>query len=158
MVGTRGLSRKQLAQPGLKSAHPSLNSVIVILGMHRSGTSLLAEVVNRWGAYGQEAAMIAGDTWNPRGYWEFAPLTRFNDEILGLFQSRWNVPPDDYAKPLLRALSQEPYFRGRALELLSSMRTAGRPWFWKDPRLSILLPFWKQLWGDAVYLVAVRDP
>jgi hypothetical protein len=31
-------------------------------------------------------------------------------------------------------------------------------WFWKDPRLCILLPFWKEIWGDVLYLIPVRDP
>jgi hypothetical protein len=34
----------------------------------------------------------------------------------------------------------------------------GRPWFWKDPRLAVLLPFWKQIWEDVAYIIAVRDP
>jgi hypothetical protein len=38
------------------------------------------------------------------------------------------------------------------------MKTDGRPWFWKDPRLSILLPFWKQIWGSVAYVVVIRDP
>jgi hypothetical protein len=142
----------------MQTASPGLSSAIIIFGMHRSGTSLLGELVNQWGGYGQETALTPGDAWNPRGYWEFAPLVRFNDEILGLFKSCWNVPPDDATKPLLAALAEDPYFRGRALDLLATMRGAGRPWFWKDPRLSILLPFWKQLWGNVLYLVPIRDP
>jgi hypothetical protein len=35
--------------------------------------------------------------------------------------------------------------------LLQEMQSAGRAWFWKDPRLSVLLPFWKQFWGPAIY-------
>jgi hypothetical protein len=31
-------------------------------------------------------------------------------------------------------------------------------WLWKDPRLCILLPFWKEIWEGIVYLVPIRDP
>jgi hypothetical protein len=34
----------------------------------------------------------------------------------------------------------------------------GGPWFWKDPALSHFLPFWKQIWDDAIYIITVRNP
>lgn len=131
---------------------------IIVLGMHRGGTSLAAELVVRWGAYGSEGALQAADASNPQGYWEYSQLVSFNDELLRAVDSRWNVPPGDSDKALLEALAQQSDFRGRAIQLLQEMQTEGRPWFWKDPRLSILTPFWKQLWGPVVYIVAIRDP
>jgi hypothetical protein len=38
------------------------------------------------------------------------------------------------------------------------MQAGNRLWFWKDPRLSMLLPFWKQLWNDVTYVIPVRNP
>jgi hypothetical protein len=131
---------------------------IVILGMHRSGTSLIAKLTARWGAYGNEAAMLGPDESNPEGHWEYAPLVYLNDELLRAVDSRWNVPPRDSHKELLRALGQESEFRTRAIRLMAEMRTEGRPWFWKDPRLSVLLPFWQEIWGSVVYVVVTRDP
>lgn len=43
-----------------------------------------------------------------------------------------------------------------AENLLAEMATAGRPWVWKDPALAFFLPFFTALWGDAVYVLAVR--
>src|SRR5712691_3680616 len=131
---------------------------IIILGMHRSGTSLSAKLIASWGAHGKEGAMLGADESNPEGHWEYAPLVSFNNELLRVVDSSWNVPPRDSHQELLAALAQESDFRSRAIQLLDEMRTEGRPWFWKDPRLSILLPFWKQLWGSVVYVVAIRDP
>ena len=34
----------------------------------------------------------------------------------------------------------------------------GGPWFWKDPALCHYLPFFKQIWGDAIYIITVRHP
>ena len=31
-------------------------------------------------------------------------------------------------------------------------------WFWKDPRLSLLLPFWQKFWSGVRYVVCIRDP
>ncbi len=136
----------------------SLNNGIVVLGMHRGGTSLVAQLVKLWGAYADLSALLQGDQFNPRGYWEPVPLVALNDELLEAVQSRWSVPPDSSAAPVLTAMGCQGSFRDRALELLAPLSEAKQPWFWKDPRLSVLLPFWKQLWGKVRYIVAVRDP
>src|SRR5262245_26715706 len=131
---------------------------MIVLGMHRGGTSLAAQLVSRWGAYGNESAMIGADHSNPSGHWELAPLVALNEELLAAIESNWTVPPRDRERELLEQLAEASEFRDRALDLIAAMRKGGRPWFWKDPRLSILLPFWKKLWGSAVYVVATRDP
>ena len=133
---------------------------IIILGMHRAGTSLLAHLVARWGgAAGAAGQLLAGDEWNPRGYWEHLPLTGFNDTLLESVDSAWNAPPADPAR--VKALAAEPRFRERARELIAGMENscaAGQPWFWKDPRLTALIPFWEEFWHDPVFVVPVRDP
>jgi len=131
---------------------------IIILGMHRGGTSLLAHLVQLWGAYADEESLIPGDAFNPQGYWEPAPLVALNDELLAEFKSQWSVPPGEDSGQALAAMARRGNFRTRALDLLATARAGQRPWFWKDPRLSILLPFWKELWGDVLYLVPVREP
>jgi hypothetical protein len=131
---------------------------IIVLGMHRSGTSLAAELVYRWGAYGSEEDLIQPSKWNPRGYWEYAPLVRFNDRLLHAVGSKWNVPPAEDSALLLSRLARRGSYRQEGLRLLDCMRSAGRTWFWKDPRLSILLPFWRHVWGKVAYVVVVRDP
>jgi hypothetical protein len=131
---------------------------IIVLGMHRSGTSLAAELVHRWGAYGSEGDLLQPSQWNPRGYWEYAPLVRFNDQLLQAVGSKWNVPPAEDCAPLLSRLARRGSYREEGLQLVERMRSARRTWFWKDPRLSILLPFWRHIWGKVAYVVVVRDP
>jgi len=145
--GFQGVRVSPVSQPG-----------IIVLGMHRSGTSVVAELLQRWGAYGKEEALIQGDIWNENGYWEYGPLVDFNEELLRAVSSSWHTPPADSDRPLLTALAQDAGYRGRALRLLEDMQAGGRPWFWKDPRLPVLLPFWKRVWGDVVFVVPVRDP
>jgi hypothetical protein len=101
---------------------------------------------------------MPGDAFNPRGYWEPMPLVRLNDELLAMVQSRWCVPPEADSGLSLAALASQEDFRKRALNLLTAADAKQGPWFWKDPRLSILLPFWKQLWGKVQYIVSVREP
>ena len=48
---------------------------IIVLGVERSGTSVVAEMLHRWGAYaGPFEKLHKADAHAPRGYWEFLPL------------------------------------------------------------------------------------
>ncbi|MGO9337249.1 MAG: sulfotransferase family protein [Terracidiphilus sp.] len=131
---------------------------IIILGMHRSGTSLTADVVRRWGASAGEQELLPPNRKNPRGYWELAALVSLNDDLLAAVNSGVFLPPSDKAHQTLVDLATSGPYRERALHLLHSMENHDRPWFWKDPRLAILLPFWKKLWGEAIFVIPIRDP
>ncbi len=130
---------------------------IVILGMHRSGTSLLAEVAHRWGAYAGEADdIMEGNEWNPRGYWEYWPLVRFNETLLDSLDASWIAPPASGEAAARKAALPE--MRDKAFRLIDEMEEGGRIWVWKDPRLTAVLPFWKEIWRDVVYIVPIRHP
>jgi hypothetical protein len=139
---------------------PAESTGIIVLGMHRSGTSMTSEMVCRWGAYPGEGERF--DTrvrkWNQHGQWEYLPLVGLNDDLLGALNSSWKVPPGFEANDRLVGFARSGLFRKRALRLLAKMKAGGSPWIWKDPRLCLLLPFWKQLWGRVIYLVPVRNP
>lgn len=137
-----------------------MNKGIVVLGMHRSGTSLVAELIHRWGAFGRASDCLPSDKWNARGYWELAALVDLNTRILGELGASWSFPPGEKLDSRLALLAQRPDFSEEALSLLSRMESqASSVWFWKDPRLSLLLPFWQQIWEDKVrYVICVRNP
>jgi hypothetical protein len=124
---------------------------------------VVAELVHRCGAYGgSEGQMLSADQWNEQGYWEYLPLIAFNDDLLASVDASWLVPPSFEDEGHLSALVSQPDFRERALGLIAAMESVnGTPtssWFWKDPRLGIVLPFWKEFWPGAIYLVLVRSP
>lgn len=132
---------------------------IIVLGMHRSGTSLITNIVRNWGTYlGPVERLIRPDRWNPLGYWEYKPMVDFNRELLRAVGASWFRPPREESLCALEALAGDPTYRAKALELICVMEAQPRPWVWKDPRLSILLPFWSRLWGRVLYIVAIRDP
>jgi hypothetical protein len=126
--------------------------------MHRSGTSLAAEIAYQWGAYADTSLFIETDGGNPRGYWEHQSLVKLNDDLLAAVHSSWKVPPTTDGRKRLAALAKQGPFRRRAQRLLSTMSPHGNVWLWKDPRLCVLLPFWEEIWESVVYLVPVRDP
>ena len=58
-------------------------TVVCVLGMHRSGTSLVARVLNVLGVdLGPEEHLMRPSSANPTGHWENKPITGINDEIL----------------------------------------------------------------------------
>jgi hypothetical protein len=132
---------------------------IVILGMHRSGTSLTANLVKQWGAYaGPEEELAAADKWNPYGYWENFPLIYLNMDLLNAVGARTYAPPSDSMREHLKHLSLAGSFRDRALKMVSKFSNGVAPWLWKDPRVSILLPFWKNIFAQITYVVVTRHP
>ena len=118
---------------------------IIVLGMHRSGTSLAAEIAYQWGAFIDTSLLIEPNDGNPRGYWEHRSLVKLNDDLLAAVHSSWKVPPTEEGRKRLARLAQKGSFRHRAHRLLAT-HTNEKVWLWKDPRLSILLPFWKEIW------------
>ena len=113
-------------------------------------------MVHRWGAYaGPSDELREADANAPRGYWEFLPLWDLLAE-LGDFASGATWWDRDFEQRMEEKAS-DPVLRAKAMELMSGMDRGG-PWFWKDPALVHFLPFWKRIWGDAVYLITVRNP
>ena len=129
---------------------------IIVLGVERSGTSVVAEMVHAWGAYaGASEKLHAADEHAPRGYWEYLPLWDFLAD-LGDFASGATWWEADFQQRMEHKATEQGY-RNKARELMSEMQNDG-PWFWKDPALAHFLPFWKQIWGEAVYVITIRNP
>jgi hypothetical protein len=133
---------------------------IIVLGVMRSGTSLTAELIRRWGAYsGGESNLWKSDANDPRGYgyMEYMPLQDLNDELLN---ENDRVPPSN---ELLAERASDPVFREKAMELLQEMdrqatQTNFDAWVWKDARLPLTLPFWIKFWDDPIYVITIRHP
>ena len=127
---------------------------IIVSGIYRSGTSLTAGLVHRWGAYVGREDDIFQDEY---GYLEHLALQKLNDELLN-DNSRVPTPVDQMLEK-----AQDPVLRERALQILDAMdketeQNGGIAWVWKDPRLPLVLPFWANIWGDVIYVIPVRHP
>ena len=129
---------------------------LFVLGVDRSGTSLLAELLHRWGAHaGDSAQLRAANAGNPQGYWEYQPMQDFLAELItAVGHSVW----DPRCRELMRRQASDPALRRRALELAAAMEHPERPWFWKEPNFVLTLPFWAEIFTDAVYLITLRNP
>ena len=139
---------------------PPLRSTpdILVLGMHRSGTSALTRVLAGAGAWvGDDEEMLpAHPADNPTGYWERRDIVAAHDEFLTAAGCGWDrLAHFDYAKVDDAARRD---LRTRLMDILGAIETQGRPLVLKDPRLCVTLPAWLDLLPAAVPVIAVRDP
>ncbi|MFZ4462630.1 MAG: sulfotransferase family protein, partial [Bacteroidales bacterium] len=128
--------------------------IILVLGMHRSGTSLVAQIIAKWGAFMGDDLMRA-DKFNPDGYWEFNPLFRFHEKLLEKTNNQWFAPSEDInVKELVNEFGDE------ARELVKLMDKGGKIWCWKDPRISLFMDFWNEILTgrEIIYIVVNRPP
>lgn len=116
---------------------------ICITGMHRSGTSLVTNLLHLCGVYlGKEDELMPASRDNPSGYWENRKFSTLNDEILAELGGAWDSPP--VAQPEWEENERFNPLRVKAEILLQGFRNQ-EPWGWKDPRNSLTLPFWEDL-------------
>ena len=64
-------------------------TAIIVLGMHRTGTSALTRVLNLLGAeLGSD--LLAAQPDNETGIWEHRPIMEIHERILGALDSDWH--------------------------------------------------------------------
>jgi hypothetical protein len=137
---------------------PSSRAVLV-LGMHRSGTSALARGMQMLGVYlGNDFISPKPD--NPTGYWEDRHIYEINERLLAIFGLKWEevalIDDARWDAPEVEGLRTE------AVAYLKSQFVSHPLWGFKDPRTIRLLPFWRSalrsLEVDECYLLVIRNP
>ncbi|HMB68683.1 MAG TPA: sulfotransferase family protein, partial [bacterium] len=121
---------------------PADRLALLVLGMHRSGTSALTRIVNLLGAELGENLLPAHPD-NETGFWEHRDVVVLHDELLAALGTSWD-DPRPIAEEDLRGPIAEPY-RDRLRELLVRDFETAPCFAIKDPRLCRLLPLWLPL-------------
>lgn len=133
----------QLARPA--------SGQLVVLGMHRSGTSGVAGLLARMGAYpGPEDDLLVGPD-NPNGHYESGRLHGACLRRLAAAGGDWKRPPDEAPPAAVDA------FRREVAALLDSFEPQ-RPWLIKEPRLCLLARELLPLLTRPVFVLVVREP
>ncbi|HXU33211.1 MAG TPA: sulfotransferase [Thermoanaerobaculia bacterium] len=123
---------------------------LVIGGMHRSGTSLVASVLQKAGlAIGCDVA--APGLGNPRGHFEDPDFLELHEEMLAAEGESCFSIGENFVPPV-----DGKYVR-RAEELIAARRKLPL-WGWKDPRICLFLEFWETILPEARYLFLYRHP
>jgi O-antigen biosynthesis protein len=134
--------------------------IIVVLGMHRSGTSVIARGLQVMGVELGNKLMPPFEENNSKGFWEDLDINALNNEMLHSLKSDWHfltpIQPSD-----VDTLCKNGYLL-RAIELLREKTAGARVFGFKDPRVAKLLPFWKEVFVHAQlnvsYVLVIRHP
>lgn len=128
-----------------------------IAGMHRTGTSMVSHMLSMCGAYLGPREDLLGEASpsNPEGHWENVAFRHINDSLLGFLGGGWDYPPDFPDQWAERAADGP--LGEMAHQLVDKHANIG-VWGWKDPRNSLLLPFWKNIIPGLKTVVCVRSP
>jgi hypothetical protein len=140
---------------------PEHNRLVVVLGMHRSGTSAVTRALTALGVDLGERLMPPVEGQNPKGYFEDIDVVHLNQRLVAALGTDWDtlspVSPRD-----VEMLRSREFFLD-AIELVRE-KTGGahRVVGFKDPRLSRLMPFWQAVFAylelTVSYVVVIRNP
>ena len=136
-----------------------MSDFLVILGMHRSGTSALTGVFSRLGFYAGQSLMPANE-YNQRGYYEDQPISTLLDELYASFGMRWyfeGAMPEGWS-----GCEQAVSYEGKLTALMADQYRLGAASVIKNPRLCRLLPIMKNVWRSCglhpKYVFSLRSP
>ena len=120
--------------------------VLIVLGMHRSGTSLVTRVLNLLVVF-LGTRLMAPFASNPKGHWEHADIAPIHDRLLlSIAEREWHtvlpMPDQWWLDPNVRP------FRAEILSVLTRDFSDSPFWGIKDPRMCRLLPLWKPILAD----------
>ena len=123
-----------------RKEHPNMKRVIIILGMHRSGTSAMAGALQCMGVDLGSRLMAATEGANDAGYFEHVDIVDLHERLLSSLGSNW-----DDLRPLPRKWWKQDGaspFRKELLEILRRDFGDSHLWGIKDPRMCRLMPLW----------------
>ncbi len=134
-------------------------NAILVAGMHRSGTSLVTQILHLHGV-AVTGRLEPANEFNVTGYWESADLIKLHDKILDEAHSSWKDVGE---------LPQGWFKSGKSISYASDLAAtvldefSGAPLFVvKDPRMSRFLPFWEEVLHSrqvgVKVLIAYRNP
>jgi O-antigen biosynthesis protein len=137
--------------------------LIVILGMHRSGTSLIARSTMCLGAaLGERAVWEAPD--NQSGFWENQDVLAIDERVMAILGHSWDDPrPFSSDLTVLSALDLAARRLNQIGEQILRRELERTPLFAvKEPRMCRLLPFWKPIFRrlecEVSVVHAIRHP
>ncbi|WP_297371300.1 sulfotransferase family protein [Acidocella sp.] len=132
---------------------------LVVLGMHRSGTSALAGTFARLGFGAPRLALDASED-NPGGFYESAPVVKANYDVLQTLGAFWNdcfnFDPERVGAHMPEAIV------AKLAGVLEAAFDPDRPPVLKDPRMCVLFPLWARVFArlemTAPVLLMLRHP
>ena len=144
-----------------RNEHP--RRIVVVLGMHRAGTSVTMNLLNAFGVPLSDDLMEPTEQ-NAKGYFESMEISRIHDAIFEAIGMQWTT--SNLVVPLAKYWWRAPRVQQLKLELAAivqrEMERHDGLWGFKDPRTARLLPLWleliEELGLDPRFLLVTRNP
>ena len=128
-----------------------MSKILVILGMHRSGTSLLANLIHESGIPLGESLMPPTQL-NPKGYFEDMEIYTLHDNILRQSNLPYTVTEKDEISVSENHLS--------SIKEIIQKRSVKDQWGWKEPRTCLFLDNWHKIMleegHEPYYVISYR--
>lgn len=137
-----------------------MRKLVIILGMHRSGTSVVTQICQHMGAYlGEENELMAATNDNQDGYFENTEISNINDDILHACEREWySLRTVELEKDRLPVIHAKDELKNKIKRLFEKNNVVAV----KDPRIAVLLPIWeevlKELGVITEYIWVLRNP
>jgi len=126
------------------------SKVVVIVGMHRSGTSLITQWLQRCGLFIGDSLEGPG-VGNVQGHFEDIDFLQLHQELL----LKKNYPSSGFINEPFPALSGHEQQQLKAM--IETKNRQKEEWGWKEPRTCLFLDEYSKLIPSAFYVVVVRD-
>lgn len=136
------------------------SKVVVVLGMHRSGTSVIARSLEVLGIRLGDALHPAAPD-NPTGFWEDVDCLQINEQLLAHLDSAHDKLHAAWSD--LKYTAEVRELKARAVRTVADrLREQGGAWGFKDPRTCRLIGFWQSVFCeldcDVSWVIAIRNP
>jgi hypothetical protein len=145
----------QQARTTNKIAH----HLVIVLGMHRSGTSALTGMLAKAG-FTAPSDLIQADEANPKGYWESLSINKLNEDFLAEMESHWSssIPlPTGWSESISARK-----WRSSLINIISETFGGAELPTIKDPRFCILImglkPWLESRLIDTSFIIPIRHP
>lgn len=129
-----------------------MSKCIIILGMHRSATSLIAKGLVSAGV-NMGNAMLPADDGNQHGYYEDIDFLNMNKFLLAEAGGDWFNPPPNRK---IAELAKDRYITNEIKELIKKKSAQQGLWGWKDPRTVLTVRLYHPYIKDPIYITAHR--
>ena len=128
--------------------------IIVVLGMHRSGTSLISGLLNKMGV-NMGKRLLSPSVENPKGYFEDLDFFDLNSKILKEAGGDWNLPPNK--EVLLKVMEKN---KNKFEDIINRKNKNGKLWGWKDPRTVLTIDGYTNFLSikKTKFIIVFRNP
>jgi len=126
------------------------NKVLVILGMHRSGTSLITQWLQACGLPIGDT-LLGPETGNDEGHFEDVDFVNLHRQLLVNRQ----LPDTGLCNNEVSALTETEEQTVQAI--IDEKNSKHEQWAWKDPRTCLFLDAYRKLVPGARYVIILRD-